>query len=376
MAKRRQRFCHAARDARGPSPNAWRNTSIARAAVAARCAPCHRGRRVPAAEPVLRPAALRRSGELASCPYSAPRPAWKCRRAPHFDGSGTVSVEYCSEVVAGHDADNPSGLTSTHLTFDDAWLERRLPRLPPRAGRRLFGSGRSVQFGVAVLRQCGRRETLRRIGVGRAGLRRRAHRFLRAAQRRLRRSGRALRRLARRGGLHVGQQDRAGRSGEPPPRSCVRGHTRQLRHRMAEQLQLHESRRTPTIRASRQPSGKSRPPCSSTPANAAPTPPTRASSSPATAAAAPSPTSWPRAWTIWTAAPAAGAGAQRLRLHLRRPVRDQDARPTGRLLWQRVQHRQRIRHRAAASAFHLGIRTLWHQRGAARRKQRDVCRHA
>lgn len=27
-------------------------------------------------------------------------------RAPHFDGSGTVSVEYCSEVVAGHDADN------------------------------------------------------------------------------------------------------------------------------------------------------------------------------------------------------------------------------------------------------------------------------
>ena len=35
-------------------------------------------------------------------------------RAPHFDGSGTVSVEYCSEVVAGHDADNPSGLTSTN----------------------------------------------------------------------------------------------------------------------------------------------------------------------------------------------------------------------------------------------------------------------
>ena len=45
-------------------------------------------------------------------------------RAPHFDGSGTVSVEYCSEVVAGHDADNPSGLTSTNLAFDDAWLER------------------------------------------------------------------------------------------------------------------------------------------------------------------------------------------------------------------------------------------------------------
>lgn len=45
-------------------------------------------------------------------------------RAPHFDGSGTVYVEYCSEVVAGHDADNPSGLTSTNLAFDDAWLER------------------------------------------------------------------------------------------------------------------------------------------------------------------------------------------------------------------------------------------------------------
>ena len=36
--------------------------------------------------------------------------------------SGTVTAEYCSEVVAGSDPSNPSGRTSTQLTFDDAWL--------------------------------------------------------------------------------------------------------------------------------------------------------------------------------------------------------------------------------------------------------------
>ena len=89
-------------------------------------------------------------------------------RAPHFDGSGTVSVEYCSEVVAGHDADNPSG-----LHFHEPGVRRRLAgtrllRLPAPAGHRLFRAGRRMQFRIAVLRRCGRRETLRRAGVGRA----------------------------------------------------------------------------------------------------------------------------------------------------------------------------------------------------------------
>lgn len=38
------------------------------------------------------------------------------------DGPITVSVDYTSEVVAGNDRMNPSGLTSTQMTFDDAWL--------------------------------------------------------------------------------------------------------------------------------------------------------------------------------------------------------------------------------------------------------------
>lgn len=36
--------------------------------------------------------------------------------------SGTITAEYCSEVVAASDPSNPSGRTSTQLTFDDAWL--------------------------------------------------------------------------------------------------------------------------------------------------------------------------------------------------------------------------------------------------------------
>lgn len=41
---------------------------------------------------------------------------------PQASGTFTVSVDYCSEVVAASDLKNPSGLTSTTLTFDDAWL--------------------------------------------------------------------------------------------------------------------------------------------------------------------------------------------------------------------------------------------------------------
>ena len=34
----------------------------------------------------------------------------------------TVTAEYCSEVVAALDPNNPSGRTSTQLTFDDSWF--------------------------------------------------------------------------------------------------------------------------------------------------------------------------------------------------------------------------------------------------------------
>lgn len=37
---------------------------------------------------------------------------------------GTVTAEYCSEVVAANDPANPSGRTSTQMTFDDRWLLR------------------------------------------------------------------------------------------------------------------------------------------------------------------------------------------------------------------------------------------------------------
>lgn len=37
-------------------------------------------------------------------------------------GRATVLASYCSEVVAANDAQNKSGLTSTALTFDDAWF--------------------------------------------------------------------------------------------------------------------------------------------------------------------------------------------------------------------------------------------------------------
>lgn len=36
----------------------------------------------------------------------------------------TVTVEYCSEVVAASDPSNPSGRTSTQMTFDDAWFSQ------------------------------------------------------------------------------------------------------------------------------------------------------------------------------------------------------------------------------------------------------------
>lgn len=38
------------------------------------------------------------------------------------DGRISVLASYCSEVVALHDPKNPSGLTSTALTFDDKWF--------------------------------------------------------------------------------------------------------------------------------------------------------------------------------------------------------------------------------------------------------------
>lgn len=37
-------------------------------------------------------------------------------------GRATVLASYCSEVVASNDPKNPSGLTSTALTFDDSWF--------------------------------------------------------------------------------------------------------------------------------------------------------------------------------------------------------------------------------------------------------------
>ncbi len=36
--------------------------------------------------------------------------------------SGTITVSYCSEVVAFNDPKNPAGLTSTSLEWDDAWF--------------------------------------------------------------------------------------------------------------------------------------------------------------------------------------------------------------------------------------------------------------
>lgn len=46
--------------------------------------------------------------------------------APHatLETSRTITVPYCSEVVSMNDPANPSGRTSTQMTFDDSWFFR------------------------------------------------------------------------------------------------------------------------------------------------------------------------------------------------------------------------------------------------------------
>lgn len=297
-------------------------------------------------------------------------------RAPHFDGSGTVSVEYCSEVVAGHDADNPSGLTSTNLAFDDAWLERDS-----------FAYQHQLATACSVLAAVCNSESQFYGGV--EGAKPYAELALGALGfDDVRTDSYALRSgiLDEIGALFAGSHDVAaytlasktvpGKKGEPPTTILfvgIRGsygiewlsnfnfmNPVDADHQgfKAAEREIEEALFDYARERGADPAH------------------TRVLVTGHSRGGAIANLLGRALGQSGRQPPAAGAGAQRLRLHLRRPVRDQDARPTGRLLWQRVQHRQRIRHRAAASAFHLGIRTLWHQRGAARRKQRDVCRHA